>query len=472
MRRLFSLLGPVALAGCSFAPAYRPPTITPPTAYKEIAPVVAAGWTQADPADLRRGAWWSVFADPVLDGLEAQVEQASPTLAAALARYDAARAAVSAARANLLPEVDVGASVERDRVSAERPLSNGTAVTYNRSILRGATLSYEVDLWGRVRNEVAARRAESAASAADLANVRLSLQNQLADAYFRLRGSDAQQGLLRRTVAAYSRAQDLTVTRHEGGIANGLDVNRARNLLSNAKSQIASVASQRAAVEHQIAALTGQVASTFAIPPVDGLAAPPLLPITVPSALLQHRPDVATAERRVFAANARIGVARAAYFPTITLGGVGGFDATQGSLLSNPATYWAVGPAQALLAVFDGGRRRAQVRISRAQYDETAANYRTTVLQAFREVEDGLAATRLLAQASVDQFDAATAAQRTEDLALVRYREGASTYLDVVTAQTATLAAQQTALSLQTQRLQATVALIRALGGDYAGPPG
>ncbi|SFR82262.1 efflux transporter outer membrane subunit [Sphingomonas jatrophae] len=460
----------IALAGCSAAPDYRPPITAVPADYKEAAPVVPAGWAPARPQAAGGGAWWRLFDDPVLDALEARVERASPTLAAALARYEQARAQVGVEAADLAPQVSAAASAERDRLSARRPLA-GSSATFNEFTV-GAQLAYEVDLWGRIRNSVRAARADAQASAADLADVRLSLQAQLADAYVRLRGLDAERALLDRTVSAFARAHQLTVTRHDGGIASGLDVSRAQTLLSDARARIAEVVNRRAALEHQIAALVGEVPSSFSLAARDGLAPPPLVPPGLPSELLQRRPDVAQAERRIFAANARIGVARAAFFPTLTLGGAAGFDATSGALLSNPATFWALGPAQAVLALFDGGRRRAQVRISRAQFDEAAAEYRGTVLTAFREVEDAIAAARLLAQASVDQRAAASAAARTEALALVRYRDGASDYLEVVTAQTAALDAERSAILLQTSRLQAAVALVRALGGGFGAVAG
>ena len=456
------------LAGCSFAPDYRPPATAAHAAFKEAQPLPPAGWATATPQDTAaRGPWWTSFADPVLDDLEAQAEQASPTLAAALARYDAARAAVREAGADLLPQVGAQGQIVRERVSGSRPLAATGPVTYTDKIV-GGTFDYEVDLWGRVRNEVSARRAEAQASAADLAAVRLSLQAQLADAYFRLRGLDAERALLDRTVVAYSRASDLTQTRHNGGIANGLDVNRAASVLASARAQISEVASARAALEHQIAALTGAVASGFTLAPrQQPLMAPPVLPPVATSELLQRRPDVAEAERRAYAANRRIGVARAALFPSLSLSGGAGYNAAQGPLFANPASFWTLGPATLLQTIFDGGRRAADIRISRADYEAAASDYRGTVLTAFREVEDSLAAARLLAQESLDQDAAALAAGRTEQLALTRYRDGASDYLDVVTAQTAALEAERTALQVRTRRLQAAVALVRALGGDY-----
>ncbi len=284
---------------------------------------------------------------------------------------------------------------------------------------------------------------------------------------YRLRGLDAQATLLHQTVEAFGRAQELTRARHDGGAASGLDVSRADTVLADARSQLSSVANARAAVEHEIAALIGANASDFTIAAADPRLDPPPVPAGAPSTLLQRRPDVAAAERRVFAANARIGAARAAFFPNVTLGLSGGFEATSGAIFSNPATYWALGPLTAALAVFDGGARRARLHISRAEYDEAAATHRETVLSAFRDVEDGLAAGRYLATQANDQRDAALAAEKTRDLALTRYRDGASDYLEVVTAQTAALQSAQNLLTVQTARMRAAVSLIRALGGGY-----
>jgi len=461
----------VLASGCSMAPDYHRPAIATPAAYKEL----PAGWTEASPQDAtQRGDWWAMFNDPVLDDLERRLDAASPTLAAALARYDRARAVARATGADLYPELSVGADASRQRASGRRPLANSGPATYNDYSV-GAALDYEVDLWGRVRDSVRASKAEATASGADLASARLSLQAALADAYFRLRGLDAEAALLKSTVEAFGRAFDLTNTRHDGGLASGLDVNRAQTVLSDARAQISETANARAATEHEIAALVGEIASTFAIAPRTDLAHPPAIPAGTPSDMLQRRPDIAAAERRVASANARIGVARAALFPSITLGGAAGFETTHGSLLSSPASFWTLGPLSALLAVFDGGRRAAEIRISRAEYDEAAADYRATVLAAFREVEDGLAAARTLAVQAKDQQEAATAAGRTSDLALTRYRDGASDYLEVVTAQTAALDAERAAIAVQTLRMRAAVAIVRATGGpldgqQFAGP--
>ena len=450
----------VGLTGCSMAPDYRPPATPVPRDFKEL-----EGWTAATPMDQApRGQWWEAFGDPVLNDLEARAEQASPTLAAALARYDQAKASAGIERAELFPQVNAGGDASRQRLSGNRFGGNGTAPVYD-DFSVGATLDYELDLWGRIRNSVKAARADAQASEADLASARLSLQAAVADAYARLRGLDAEAELLRQTVDAFGKAYRLTTTRHDGGIASGIDVNRAKTVLDNAQAQISAVANERAATEHEIAALVGAIASDFSIPVrVQPLRAPEL-PVGAPSQLLQRRPDIAAAERRIFAANARIGVARAAFFPTLTLGLSGGYQASHGELFSKPSSFWGLGPASAVLALFDGGRRRAGVRMSRAEYEEMTADYRETVLGAFRQVEDALAANRHLADQAVSQRGAATAAGRTSELALTRYRDGASDYLEVVTAQTDALEAQRALLAVQTQRMRASIALVKALGG-------
>ena len=468
MRIRRAALWPLLLvAGCSLAPSYRPPQTPVPADYKE-----AAGWTAATPMDAApRGAWWQAFDDPLLDDLETRADKASPTLAAALARYDQARAVARIEGSALFPEIDASGSASRQRVSGNRPLANtGTPQTYN-LFIAGGTFDYELDLWGRIRNSVKAARAEAQASETDLASARLSLQTSVADAYARLRGLDAQADLLRQTVDAYGKAYDLTATRHSGGIASGIDVNRAKTVLGNARAQISAVASERAATEHEIAALIGEVASTFSIPekiqPLDA----PAIPAGAASELLQRRPDVASAERRMFAANARIGVAKAAFFPTVTLGLAGGYEATHGGLFDAPNSFWGLGPAMAVLNIFDGGRRIAGVKLSRAQYEEQAGDYRQTVLTAFRETEDAIAANHYLAAQAVDQRDAATAAARTSDLALTRYRDGASDYFEVVTAQTDALTAERALLTAETQRMRASIALVKALGGEVMAKP-
>lgn len=461
-RSLLATVAALAVTACSTAPDYRQPTAATPPAYKE-----AAGWQTAGTAVPPAGKWWQAFGDATLDGLEEQVAGGNFDLAAATARYEQARGLVRQARADLYPEIGLGASAGRQRVSAGRPLSpTDSAATYSVATV-GPSLDYEVDLFGRVRNSIRANTAAAQASEADVAGLRLGLQAQLATAYFDMRGLDARIVLLRETVTAFERAFRLTDTRHRGGIASGIDVSRAQSQLSSARAELSSVAIARQRDEHAIAVLTGRPPADVTIAVVDRQLAPPAIPAGLPSTLVERRPDIAAAERRVAAANARIGVARAALFPSLTLGASGGFQAATGALFSASNTFWALGPVSAALAVFDGGRRRAGVRIARADYDETVATYRQTVLDAFREVEDDLSAQRLLAAQEKDQHVAADAAARTRDLALTRYRDGAADYLDVVTAQTAALDAQRALLDLRSRQLQTATDTIRALGGAY-----
>ena len=461
-KSLLAIVAALAIAACSTAPDYRRPIAATPPAYKE-----AAGWQTAGTAVPPAGKWWQAFGDATLDALEEQVAGGNFDLAAATARYEQARGLVRQARSDLYPEIGVGASAGRQRVSAGRPLSpTDSAATYTVATV-GPSLDYEVDLFGRVRNSIRASTAAAQASEADVAGLRLGLQAQLATAYFDMRGLDARIVLLRETVTAFERAFRLTDTRHSGGIASGIDVSRAQSQLSSARAELSSVAIARQRDEHAIAVLIGRPPAEVTIAVVDRQLAPPAIPAGLPSTLVERRPDIAAAERRVAAANARIGVARAALFPSLTLGASGGFQAATGALFSASNTFWALGPVSAALAVFDGGRRRAGVCIARADYDETVATYRQTVLDAFREVEDDLSAQRLLAAQEKDQHVAADAAARTRDLALTRYRDGAADYLDVVTAQTAALDAQRALLDLRSRQLQTATDTIRALGGAY-----
>jgi len=450
------------LAGCSLAPAYSPPATPIAPAFKEQGP-----WTPAAPADAQpRGQWWAMFTDPVLDDLEARAERANPSLAAAVAAYDQARALAAQARAGLVPEIDGGALTQRQRRSDNAPLRVGGPDSYSTNQV-GASVAYEIDLWGRLRNIASGAGDRAQASEADLRSMRLSLQADLADDYLSLRGLDAQLRLLQATVTAYARALELTQILHNGGNATGLDVGRAQTQLSTAKAQLTDVTAQRALLEHAIAALVGESASAFSLAPTEAALPQPKVAVSAPSTLLQRRPDIAAAERRAAAANADIGVARAALFPALTLDGSAGWQTAGGvNLLSAPNTFWMVGP-QLVGAIFDGGRRRAGVRASRAAFDQASANYRGVVLNAFRDVEDQMALANRLAAEATDQDEAVTAARRTEELANIRYRQGVATYLDVVTAQTAALTAEQAAIQLNTRRLQASVNLTRALGGAW-----
>jgi NodT family efflux transporter outer membrane factor (OMF) lipoprotein len=451
------------LSACSLAPPLKTPVIPTGDAYKEIGP-----WTQAQPADrLPRESWWTLYDSAELDELQKRLIAGNPTLAAALANYSQARALSDQARAGLFPMLGLSAGVERARQSMSDPLNGPTTPTYYNANTLGGSVSYELDLWGQIRNEVAAGEANAAAAAADLENARLSLIAQLVDDYIQLRSLDRDSAILAEAVKAYARALSLTRQRHDAGIAPGLDVSQAQTQLDAARSQAAQTLAQRALMEHAIAALLGVSASTFSISPQIVDVKLPQIPSGVPSTLLQRRPDIAAAQRRMIAANANIGVARAAYFPALTLGAQGGFESGGFSnLLSAPSSFWAIGP-NALLSVFDGGLRRAQVAQARAEFDASAANYRATVVSAFQQVEDSLATLNHYHDAAVEEKAAVDAAQRTLDLSMVLYVKGATDYLTVVTSQTAVLQTQLEALNLDTLQLRASVDLTRALGGGW-----
>jgi len=454
------------LGACSLAPPLKTPDIPTASAYKEL-----GQWTQAQPADrLPRDRWWTLYDNDELDQLQARLIAGNPTLAAALANYAQARALSDQARAGLFPSLGVSAGVGRDRESVNAPLRGPTTPTYYNNNTIGGSVSYELDLWGQIRNEVAAGEASAAAAAADLENARLSLIAQLADDYIQLRSLDRNSAILDQTVTAYTRALSITRQRHDAGISPGLDVSQAQTQLDAARSQAAQTLAQRALMEHAIAALLGVSASSFSIAPQIVDIRIPQIPTDVPSALLQRRPDVAAAQRRMIAANANIGVARAAYFPSLTLGAQGGFQSTAFSnWLSAPSTFWAIGP-NALLSVFDAGLRRAQVAQARAEFDAAAANYRSVAIGAFQQVEDSLATLDHYHDAAVDETAAVDAAQRTLDFSMALYVKGAADYLTVVTSQTAVLQTNLDALTINTTRLRASVDLIRALGGGWQSP--
>jgi NodT family efflux transporter outer membrane factor (OMF) lipoprotein len=455
------------LGACSLAPPLKTPVVPTADAYKEMGP-----WTRAEPADrLPRDSWWTLYDSAELDELENRLIDGNPTLAAALANYAQARALADQARAGLFPTLGLSAGVARNRDSLNRPLRLSSAPAYYDTNSLSGSVSYELDLWGQIRNEVAAGAANAAASAADLENARLSLIAQLVDDYIQLRSLDRDSSILDETVKAYARALGLTQQRHDAGIAPGLDVSQAQTQLDAARSQASQTLAQRALMEHAIAALLGVSASTFSIEPQIVDLKLPQIPTGLPSTLVQRRPDIAGAQRRMMAANANIGVARAAYFPSLTLGAQAGFESQAFSnWLSAPSAFWAIGP-NALLSVFDGGLRRAQVAQARAEFDASAANYRGFVVAAFQQVEDSLATLNHYHDASVDEKAAVDAAQRTLDFSLALYKQGATDYLTVVTSQTALLQAQLQALNLDTLQLTASVDLIRALGGGWEDSP-
>ena len=455
-----------ALAACSLAPRYqRPDTAPAPAAYRE-----ALGWTLATPSDTEpRGPWWTVFQDTTLDALEAQVTDANQDLKAAFARLEQARAQTRIAGAAQIPSVTAGASAIRNQASSNsRTYIASEPRTYN-DFLAGVALSYEIDLFGRVRNTIAGARATEQATVGDVAALDLNLRAELASDYFTLRSLDAEQELLDRTVADYQRALRLTEFLYRGGLAASSDVQQAKAQVDLAETQAEEIRLRRAQSEHAIATLVGQQASRFKLAPQPLQLASALPPINLalPSQLLERRPDVAAAERRVAAANAGIGVARAAYFPVFNLADAFGLDSTSASSwLGAPSRFWSIGP-QGLLTVFDGGLHRAQSAAAQAAYEEQAANYRASVLTAFQEVEDNLAALRQLERESVTQTAAVAATQEALDQANARYQSGLVTYLEVVATENAALSARLTAVDIIARRLTAAVLLIRGLGGDW-----
>jgi len=453
----------IALSACSLAPQYQVPSTPVAARYKTAGP-----WTSAQPADrIDRNGWWKMYGDAQLDDLETRLLANNTDLRAAYAHYAQAQAFVAQVESGLYPSISAVAVPQRDRQSDNRPLRVGGPNDYN-SVTLGASVNYDLDLWGRVRDSVRAGKDEAQATKADLASVQLSLQVQLTDSYISLRGLDQQTDLLTETVAAYAKALQLTQTLHNSGIVAGLDVSRAQTQLSSAKSLLSQNLAQRALMEHAIAVLVGTSASEFSLPRQTADIALPAIPTGLPSTLLQRRPDVAAAERRVAEANAKIGVARAAYFPDITLSLQGGVQsAAYAGLVSAPNLFWAVGP-QLVQYVFDGGYRRAQLDAARAATEEAGELYRSVVLSAFQQVEDNLALLSYLGTALDDQRDAAGAAQHSVDLALRQYRQGTVGYLDVVQAQTVSLDAQRSVLDIQTRQLRANVQLLHALGGGWS----
>ncbi|MFC5742628.1 efflux transporter outer membrane subunit [Dyella tabacisoli] len=466
---LLALALAVALGGCSLAPTYHAPEVPVADSYQKHGSELDKSWVPAQPADqLPRDGWWTLYSDAQLDQLQQKLLANNADLAAALAHYQQAQAFSAQARAGLFPQIGISGNAQRDRQSDTKPLRGATSPPLYDSYTLSGTFDYELDLWGRVRQTVEAGKDDALAAAADLASVRLSLQAQLADNVIVLRGLDQQIQLLQQSIEAYQKALQLTQTRHGGGIASGLDVARAQTQLSTVKSQWSQTLAQRELTEHAIAVLVGESASQFNVAADTKGIALPSIPASVPSTLLQRRPDIAAAERRTAAANARIGVARAAYFPSLSLSALGGYQsAAYGGLLTAPNRFWAIGP-NLLLNVFDGGRRKATVEAAKAATDEAGAHYRGVVLGAFQQVEDNLTQLDRFGTARVDQQDAAVAAQRSLDLAMDRYRQGAVGYLDVVQAQTASLESQRTLLDLDTRRLRASVQLIRALGGGWS----
>jgi NodT family efflux transporter outer membrane factor (OMF) lipoprotein len=451
------------LMGCTIGPKYHTPLAPAPAAYKEI-----KDWKPAQPNDQNLGgAWWTIFRDPQLDALELQVNVSNQNLKAAEAQFRQARAVLAYNRADSYPTVTVDPSATRTRVSANSPTN---------SILHGATyndfvlpfdLSYQADVWGRVRKTVESAREQAQASAADLATVNLSMHADLAIDYFQARSLDAQEQLLNSTVKQYAQALELNQSRFHGGVASEVDVEQAKTQLETTKAAAIDVGVLRSQYEHAVAILIGKPPAEFSLPPLPLTVPPPHVPVGVPSELLERRPDIAAAERRVAAANAQIGVARSAYYPLVNLGASGGFESGSiTTLLNGPSGLWSVG-ASAVETVFDVGRRRSLTDQARASYDYQVAAYRENVLTGFQQVEDNLAAVRILENEARVQHEAVIAAERSLDLSIIRYKGGVTSYLEVITAQSAALSDEITAVNILGRRMANTVLLIQALGGGW-----
>lgn len=461
------------LAGCMVGPKYAKPTTPMAPAFKEEPPdsfKSDSNWKPASPGDQRiRGNWWEIFGDPQLNALEQQVTSANQNLKIAEARLRQARSMIRFNRAGLFPTISTAPSVVNERLSANQPYfpaskaNNGTG---NFSL--PFDLSYEVDLWGRVRRTVNASREEAQATAADLETASLSLHAELALDYFELRNADAQQLLLEDTVKAYTNALALTQNRFEGGAAPKSDVAQAQTQLETAQVQDTDISVARAQFEHAIATLIGQPPAKFSLPPAPQAKLQlPAIPVGVPSTLLERRPDIAAGERRVAEANEQIGIARAAFFPTLVIGAEAGF---QGTTVTNwltwPSRMWAVGP-QLSETLFDAGRRRATSDAAKANYDATVAGYRQTALTAFQEVDDNLAALRILENEAEQQHRATASAQESLQLFTNRYEGGVDNYLQVITAQTIALANERNEIDIQRRRMDASVLLVKAVGGGW-----
>ncbi|WP_186231895.1 efflux transporter outer membrane subunit [Burkholderia gladioli] len=467
-RVLLAALAALSLGACSSLPAYTRPAVEVPPTYAG-APAAQPGWRLAAPADAApRGPWWTVFGDADLDRLEARVAISNQTVQRAIAELDAARAAVDVQRAGFLPTVTAGATPSRGRISRNKAgssLAGKTTTDY----LGGIAASWEPDVFGRIRDSVANAQAGAQASAADLAAVKLAIGTQLATDYFTMRSLDTQQRLLDDTVNAYGRALQLLEQQLADGAIDASAVAQARAQYETARTQASEIGAQRARLQHAIATLVGENAASFAIAPRVQALAVPQIPAGLPSQLLERRPDIAAAERRVAAANARIGVARAAFFPDLVLSASAGLEsAAFAPWLSAPSLFWSLGP-QLVGTLFDGGQRRATLHGATAQYEGAVADYRQTVLGAFQQVEDDLSSLHALADEASSARRAADAADLSLRLTTNRFQAGALSYLDVVTAQTIALADQQLVDQIDARRIAAAVDLATALGGGWPG---
>jgi len=450
------------LAGCSVGPKYHRPSAPTAPQFKEV-----AGWQPAHPNDQKsRGKWWEAYRDQQLDGLEDKVEISNQTLKQALTQYTTARAEVQYQRANYFPFLNANAAATRQRGSEHQTFYFPSLNQYNNFSLP-LDMSWEPDVWGRIRHTVQAARATAQATAADVQNVRLSVQAELALDYFEMRGLDTEKSILDATVLAYRRSMELTEERYQVGLNSALDVAQAQTQLKSTEAQDQDVGVARAQFEHAIAVLIGVAPAMLTIPPRVVPATPLTVPPGLPSQLLERRPDIAAAERQMDAANAQIGIARSAYYPTFLISGTGGLaSARPGNLFTGPSSFWE-GGVSAFLPLVDWGQRHALNTQAQANYDGIVANYRQTVLSAYQEVEDNLAALHILQGEAVTQQAAVDAAQHQEDIALARYKSGLADYLTVIVAQSIDLSNQITSAEILTRQMSASVLLVKALGGGW-----
>ena len=457
-------VGALLTAGCSVGPKYKTPTAPVPTAYKEI-----GDWKTAQPNDQNLGGnWWEIFQDSQLNDLEQQVNVSNQNLKAAVAQYQQAQAALRYNRADYYPTITADPAATRQRYSNNRAPHSAlfSGITFN-DFTAPLNVSYETNAWGRVSRNVEYYREQAQVSAADLAVVNLSMHATLAIDYFAARSLDAEEKILQDSVKQYDQALQLNEDRYVGGLASEVEVEQARTILETTQAEAIDVGVVRAQYEHAVAVLVGKPPAQFSLPPLPLTVPPPPIPVGLPSELLERRPDIAAAERQVASANSQIGLAKLAYYPIINLAASGGFDSGSiTTLLQGPSAIWAVG-ASAAFTVFDVGRRRALSQEARAGYDYSVASYRQTVLSAFQQVEDNLAALRILEQEAGVQDQAVQAAQRSLDLSVTRYEGGVTSYLEVIVAQNAALSDELTAVDILGRRLANAVQLVQALGGGW-----
>ena len=464
------LIGLLLFKSCDKAPKYVKPSVATPPAFKEMPDAFKEtdNWKFAHPRDgVIRGNWWEMFNDAQLNQLETQAKTSNQNIALADANFRAARALIKEARSQYFPTVTTSPSIIASRQSAAATHSNVSPGQRGVEYTLPFDATWEPDFWGRIRNTVIANESEAQATAADLQNVRLSVEAELAFDYYQLRSLDNEKRLLDTTIAAYQQQLELTRVRFQTGIASDEDVAQAETQLDTTQAQATDLGIQRAQFEHAIALLAGQPASSFSLADVSVSQQPPAIPVGLPSQLLERRPDIAAAERRVAEANAQIGVTKAAFYPSLTLSATAGFEATSiASWFTWPARFFSLGPTLSQ-TLFDKGRRKAVTEAAFAEYDANVANYRQTVLTAFQEVEDNLAALRILSRELDEQNQAVAASQRALSVANERYKSGIDSYLNVITAQATLLNNQRTAVNLQTQQMTASVELIKAVGGGW-----